>query len=184
VLQEIERQGAQRFLPIVGPAKGQILDEVVRTTKPTRVLEVGTLVGYSAIRMARLLPAQGHIISVEIDRARAREAQRNVARAGLAVKVQIRVGDAKRILPQLAGPFDLVFLDATKEEYLTYLRLVEPQLHPGSVVVADNAGVFADRLADYLEYVRHSGKYRSTYREATLEFHEEVRDGVEVSVRL
>jgi predicted O-methyltransferase YrrM len=91
--------------------------------------------------------------------------------------VQVLVGDAREIIPKLPGSFDMVFLDAEKNEYLQYLLLVENKLHMGSVVVADNAGIFADQMSDYLGYVRSSGRYKSRY----LPFG---GDGVEVSVKL
>jgi len=84
----------------------------------------------------------------------------------------------------LHGTFDVVFIDAEKSEYYTYLKLVEPRLHRGSVVVADNAGVFAREMKEYLYHVRHSGKYESRYYESTMEFDPNTKDGVEVSTKL
>jgi predicted O-methyltransferase YrrM len=77
----------------------------------------------------------------------------------------------------LTGKFDMVFIDAAKEEYFDYLKLMEKKLHKGSVIVADNAGIFADQMKEYLDNVRSSGKYTSKY----MPFGE---DGVEVSVKL
>jgi len=81
------------------------------------------------------------------------------------------------VIPKLKGPFDLVFIDADKSEYLDYLRLVEDKLHKGSVVVADNAGIFADQMQDYLDYVRSSQRYKSKFVRIG-------RDGLEISVKL
>ena len=184
VLREIEAIGSKSFIPIIGPKKGKILEAAVRERKPKLVLEVGTLVGYSAILMARFLPKDGRIISIEMDRNSAEIARRNIGKAGFSGKTEVIVGDAKHVIPRFNEFFDLVFIDATKEEYLTYLKLVEAKLRRGSVVVADNAGIFADRLAEYLAYVRNSGKYRSRYYESTLEFNDNVKDGVEVSTKL
>lgn len=184
VLREIEAIGNKSFIPIIGPKKGKILEDAVRERKPKLVLEVGTLVGYSAILMARFLPKDGRIISIEMDRNSAEIARRNIEKAGFSGKIEVIVGDAKRVIPRFNEFFDLVFIDATKEEYLTYLKLVDGKLQRGSVVVADNAGIFADRLAEYLAYVRNSGKYRSRYYESTLEFNDNVKDGVEVSTKL
>lgn len=184
ILREIERHGERSFIPVIGPKKGKILDNVVRKVKPGTVLEVGTFIGYSAIRMARLVPKHSRIVSLEIDGNSAQIAKRNIGRAGLSDKVQVIVGDAKNIMPTLEGPFDIVFLDAEKSEYLTYLKLAEGKLHKGSVVVADNAGVFAKEMANYLGYVRNSGLYRSKYYESTLEFNDDIKDGVEVSIKI
>jgi len=177
VLEEIEKIAERSFIPIVGPQKGQILVEIIRETKPKRVLEVGTLIGYSAISMGRELAADAHLITVEIHANQAKMAEENIRRAEIPSTVEVLVGDAIEVLPKLKGKFDLVFIDATKEEYLKYLQLVENKLHKGSVVVADNAGVFADQMRDFLDYVRSSGKYRSRYVPIG-------EDGLEISVKL
>ncbi len=91
--------------------------------------------------------------------------------------MEIRVGDAKQLISAVAGPIDLLFLDAAKEEYLAYLKLAEPLLAPKAVVVADNVKRFADAMRDYLEYVRKSGNYES-------ECHDFGFDAVEVSRRV
>ncbi len=184
ILKEIEEQGAKSFIPIIGPKKGKILDDAVMECEPRVVLEVGTLIGYSAIRIARLLPEKGRVISIEKDRVSARISKENVARADLSKKIKVLVGDARNVIPELHESFDLVFLDAEKSEYLTYLELAEEKLHAGSVIVADNAGVFAKEMSDYLTYVRDSGRYRSQYYESTLEFNDDIIDGVEISLRL
>jgi predicted O-methyltransferase YrrM len=177
VLRDIDERSRRRFLPIIGPAKGRLLEEVVARHRPMRVLEVGTLVGYSAILMARRLPSGGKILTLEANPRAVETATENLQRAGLADRVEIVSGDARRTIPTLEGPFDLVFLDGTKEEYLDYLRLVEPMIPQGGVVVADNAGMFALAMAPYLEYVRDSARYRSQY-------HDFGSDGVEVSIKL
>ena len=184
VLKEIEEIGEKNFIPVIGPKKGKLLDAVVRRTKPKLVLEVGTFIGYSAIRMARVMPDRGRIITLEINKTSADMAKENIEKAGFSDRVRIIRGDAKRIIPTLAGVFDLLFLDAEKDEYLTYLRSAERKLRKGSVVVADNVGVFANEMADYLSYVRTSGRYRSKCHESTLEFNDDIKDAVEVSVKL
>ncbi len=184
VLREIEEMGERSFIPVIGPKKGKILDDAVKNVKPKLILEVGTLIGYSAIRMARVMPEKGRIITLEINKGSAEKAKKNIERAGFSDKIQIVVGDARKIIPKLDGVFDRLFLDAEKSEYLTYLKLVEGKLRKGSVIVADNAGVFAKEMADYLSYVRTSGGYRSKYYESTLEFNDDIKDGVEVSVKL
>jgi predicted O-methyltransferase YrrM len=177
VLKEIERLARSEFLPIIGPYKGQILLEVIHEIKPKRILEIGTLVGYSTILMGKELGSDAHLVTIEIDPDEARMAEENINRAEIAPTVEIRVGDAIDVLLKLEGMFDLVFIDADKNEYLTYLKLVENRLHKGSVVVADNVGFFANQMRDYLEYVRSSGKYSSRYVPAN-------GDGLEISVKL
>ncbi len=184
VLREIEKIGERNFIPVIGPEKGLILDKVIRDSKPKRVLEIGTFVGYSAIRIARLLPPGGELICIEKNAHHAETARMNLERAGLSERVEIIVDDAKDAIPSLRGTFDVVFIDAEKSEYYTYLKLVESRLHRGSVLVADNAGAFAREMSDYLSYVRNSGKYDSQYHESTMEFDPSTKDGVEVSAKL
>jgi len=177
VLREIERAARRRYLPFIGPRKARVLAELARGARPKRVLEVGTLVGYSAIVMGKELDADAQIITIEIDAGKAREAERNIFRAEVAPLVKVIVGDAREVLPKLEGEFDFVFLDAAKWQYMEYLRLVEGRLQEGCVVVADNAGAFAYEMKDYLEHVRSSGLYESRYVPVG-------GDGFEVSVKL
>jgi predicted O-methyltransferase YrrM len=184
VLKRIEKQAPRRGLPIIGPERGKVLDEVMESYAPSRVLEVGTLVGYSAIRMARHLSPGGRLTCIDIDEKIAEEARSNIEDAGLSGVVRVLVGDAKKLIPSIEGPLDLVFLDATKTEYLIYLRACEPKLHKGSVIVADNVKSHIAELGDYLGYVRGSGGYSSSYREAPPNQGSDYGDAVEISVRL
>jgi predicted O-methyltransferase YrrM len=177
VLRTIERMMRRRFLPIVGPKRGKILIDIIREIRPRRILEVGTLVGYSAVLMGKELENDAHLTTIEIDADEAKVARENIEKAQISLKVDVIEGDAKKVLPTLSGRLDMVFIDAEKTEYLQYLCLIERRLHKGSVVVADNAGIFADEMRDYLNYVRSSDKYGSKY----VPFGE---DGVEVSTKL
>ena len=177
ILGKIEALSEKRFLPIIGPEKGTVLSDIIHEFKPKRILEVGTLIGYSAILMGKNLTADAEIVTIEIHPDDAEHAKRNIQQAEIPPKVRVLVGDAKQIIPTLKGKFDIVFVDAEKTEYLQYLHLAEEKLHKNSVVVADNAGIFADQMQDYLTYVRSSGKYRSRYFGFG-------SDGVEVSVKL
>jgi predicted O-methyltransferase YrrM len=183
VLRSIEAEAGRQGLPIIGPAKGLYLDGAVTKHKPKRILEIGTLVGYSAIRMARLLPKGGRITCLEINPSMDKVAASNIERAGLSDRVQIMVGDAMRLIPKLRGVYDMVFIDAEKRDYLAYLKGCERLLHHGSVIVADNVKVFANEVADYLDYVRNSGLYSSTYREAAFNANPTMADAVEISIR-
>lgn len=176
VLKEIERRAGREYLPIIGQRKGRVLAEAVREARPRRVLEVGTLIGYSAILIARELDREAELIVIEIHEDEAVEAEENIRRAEVPPSVKILVGDAVEVIPRLDGSFDLVFFDAEKREYMDYLRLVEERLHEGSVVVVDNAGIFAVQLRGFLDYVRRSGKYRSRYVPVG-------GDGLEISVK-
>jgi predicted O-methyltransferase YrrM len=177
VLKEIERKANREFLPIIGPHKGQVLLKVIHEIKPKRVLEIGTLVGYSTILMGKELGSDAHLVSIEIDPDEAQIAEENIKRAKIPSIVEILVGDAIDVLPRLEGMFDLVFIDAEKSDYLNYLKLIENRLHKGSVVAVDNVGFFASQMRKYLEYVRSSGKYDSRYVPAN-------GDGIEISAKL
>ena len=146
--------------------------------------------GYSAILMAAaasdILHEDRKVVTIEIDRSIADIARKNVAAAGLSEKINVIVGDALEVIPKLDWKFDLLFLDAAKSEYLTYLKLAEDKvLKRGAVIVADNVEVSKNEMLDYLKYVRSSGGiYKSETIETTLEFTPNVRDAIEVSIKV
>jgi predicted O-methyltransferase YrrM len=184
VLKEIEAIGKRSFIPSIGPVKGNILAEVVKKTRPKRILEVGALYGYSAILMAKNSPAGVEIVSVEKSPEHVRIAMKNIKRAKMEETIKMVEGDGTSELRKLSGSFDLVFLDAEKTEYLVYLKAVEKNLHKGSVIVADNVGIFKDQMQDYLEYVRNNGSYESRTVETLLEFSDTTKDAMEISEKL
>ncbi len=163
VLHSIEELANKKYLPIVGPEKGSVLVDVLREIKPKRVLEIGALIGYSTILMAKELESEARIITIEIDEDEAKIAEENIKKARIKPKINVIVGDALKILPKLEGKFDFVFIDAAKREYIKYLKLIEDKLHKGSLLVADNAGCFAESMKEYLEYVRSSKEYKSKF---------------------
>jgi predicted O-methyltransferase YrrM len=177
VLKEIERMAEKEFLPIVGPRKGQVLVQVIHEIKPKYVLEIGSFIGYSAVLIGKELESDALLVTIEIHVDEAKMARENIRGAEVPPTIEVIVGDAIKALPKLEGKFDMVFIDADKTEYIDYLRLVEDKLHQGSVIVADNAGTFANQMKSYLDYVRSSGKYRSRYVPVG-------EDGLEVSVKL
>ncbi len=184
VLQEIEAIGKRSFIPSIGPVKGKILAEVVNKTRPRRILEVGALYGYSAILMAKNSPPKTEIISVEKNPEHVRIAVENIRQANMEGRIRVIEGDGRTELGKLSGSFDLVFLDAEKTQYLAYLKAVEKNLHKGSVIVADNVGIFKDQMGDYLEYVRKKGPYKSRTLETLLEFSDSTKDAMEISEKL
>jgi predicted O-methyltransferase YrrM len=177
VLEKIESLSEQQSdLPILGARKGKLLAELVRKHKPKHILEVGTLIGYSAILMARELPPGARITCVEVSADNAATARENIAEAGLADRIEIVVGPGKAVIPTLKGPFDFMFIDAAKKEYLDYLKAAEPMLAKNAVVVADNVGMFREKVAPFLQHVKKGGGYTS-------ETHDFGTDAVEVSRR-
>lgn len=176
VLRRIEAE-PQKYPIIIGRERGRVLDEVVTKYHPKRVLEVGTFVGYSAIRIGRLLPEGGRMTCLDKDAEVLKLARKHIEDAGLSDRIELKAGDAKLTIQSVGGPLDMVFLDADKTEYLRYLKLLEGKLRKGSVVAADNVKTHAGELVEYLDYVRNSGRYSSSY-------HEVGADAVEVSVKL
>jgi predicted O-methyltransferase YrrM len=126
----------------VSANEGKLLYLIARMSRARRILEIGTLAGYSTTWLARALPAGGSLITLEREPLHAEVARRNLARAGVSEVVEIRVGNAAESLRDLirggAEPFDLVFLDADKAGYVEYLDLALQLSHPGTVILADN----------------------------------------------
>jgi predicted O-methyltransferase YrrM len=124
------------------------------------------------------------LISVEKDQKLTNIARKNIEKARLSEKIQVINGDALEIIPRLKSKFNMIFLDATKSEYLKYLQLIEKYslLNKRAVVVADNVLIYENEMRDYLDYVRNSGKYISRTTETSLEFTKNVKDALEVSI--
>jgi len=144
VLESALRASAEAGLPpiSVSPTQGKLLHLIARGQGARRILEIGTLGGYSAIWLARALPPDGHLITLEADTRHAEVARENLALAGLADLTEVRVGRAQETLPHLisagAGPFDLIFIDADKPGYPDYLRWSLDLARPGTIIIADN----------------------------------------------
>ncbi len=126
----------------VAANQGKLLHLLARLQGARTILEIGTLGGYSTIWLARALPPDGRLITLELDPKHAEVARANIARAGLGGRVEVRVGPASESLARLssegARPFDLVFIDADKEGYPDYLGWALRLTRPGSLIVADN----------------------------------------------
>jgi len=184
VLAALDRFGRERsFLMNVGDRKGEILDAEVRARRPARALEIGAFCGYSAVRIARLLREwDGRLVSLEASARNAEVARAMVELAGLGSLVDVRHAKAEEAIPSLGTPFDLVFIDHWKDLYLPDLLRLEKHglLRSGSVVVADNVGLF-DASA-YFAHVRGSGRYDSRNVASSVEYRDELPDAVEISV--
>jgi predicted O-methyltransferase YrrM len=126
----------------ISPAVGRLLTLLAQSHGARTILEIGTLGGYSAICLARALPPRGRLVTLEFNPTHAEVARANVARAGLADRVEVRVGRAADSLAQLAaegdGPFDLIFIDADKPSYVEYLHWSLRLARPGTLIIADN----------------------------------------------
>ena len=133
----------------VGPSEGKLLGLLLRMIGARKVVEFGTLAGYSALHMARVLPLDGHLWSLELDPRHAEVARDNLALAGLSERATILIGPALEALPilEVEAPFDAVFLDADKGNYDRYGRWAAAHLRPGGLLLGDNAFLFG-RLLD------------------------------------
>ena len=170
----------------VGPEQGRALSVVLAAAGARRVLELGTLFGYSAIWIARALPADGHLDTVEIDPMHADAAEHWIAEAGLANRVTVHRGAALDVARSLPGPYDAVFMDAVKTEYPLYLDEALRLVRPGGLVLADNVhrgGAVADpdarddgaeAIREYLRRISTDPRLLSTVLDAG--------DGLAVSV--
>ncbi len=138
------RRSADAGLPPinVAPNQGKLLQLLAQSQRARRILEIGTLGGYSTIWLARALPADGRLITMEFDPKHAEVARANLSHAGLSGIVEVRVGSAIDLLPRLhaegGGPFDLIFIDANKDGYPEYFSWALKLSRKGSVIIADN----------------------------------------------
>ena len=152
-LEEALAAGEAAGLPpiSVSPLQGRFLSVLARGAGARRILEIGTLAGYSTIWLARALPAGGRLVTLELEPKHADVARKNLRRAGLEHAVEVRVGPALASLRALkeegVEPFDLVFIDADKQGYAGYLEHALPLSHPGTLILADNV-VRSGEVAD------------------------------------
>jgi predicted O-methyltransferase YrrM len=138
LLRELEREGNEQHLPIVDAEVGGLLRVLATAIGSRRILEVGTAIGYSGIWLAGALPADGMLLTMEVDAKRAKVARDNFARSGLAGRVSVIVGDAMRMIAKVSGPFDLIFQDGDKGQYSPLLDRLVDLLRPGGLLITDN----------------------------------------------
>ena len=126
----------------ISPNEGKLLYLIAKMSRAKRMLEIGTLGGYSTTWLARALPVDGKLITLELDQKHADVARRNLNRAGVSDRVEIRVGRAvdslRTLIDHVETPFDLIFVDADKPSYPDYLTLAMQLAHPGTIILADN----------------------------------------------
>jgi caffeoyl-CoA O-methyltransferase len=151
LLAEMQAHGARERIPILDAQSGALLHVLARAIGARRIVEVGTAIGVSTLHLARALPADGELVSFEIDCERRDAAQAYLDRDELQARIELRLQDARAGLAELASPFDLAFLDGVKAEYDEYLRLVVPLLRRGGLVAVDNvlmSGTVAENESD------------------------------------
>jgi predicted O-methyltransferase YrrM len=149
-------------IPNVGRRKGRVIRRLIEKHECEHALEIGSLLGYSAILIASALPPRGRLVCLEANPYLAKFVKSNAETAGVGKRVKVIVGEALRAIPLLPGRFDFVLIDAEKEDYLDYLRQLEPKLARGAVIVADNTGIYRKDVKPYIDYVRdEAGRYTS-----------------------
>jgi predicted O-methyltransferase YrrM len=151
----------------IEPAMGVFLNLCAKTIGAKTIVEFGTSYGISTIYLAAAKDVGGKIIGTELEATKAEKARANLEEAGLGDLVDIRVGDAMETLKEIEGPVDLLFLDGWKDLYVQMAKMMEPELRPGSLVLADNIHTFPDELKAYLDYM---GRADGPYASVTLPF--------------
>jgi caffeoyl-CoA O-methyltransferase len=150
---------------MVGLIEGAFLSFLVYLAQPKRVLEVGTFTGWSTIAMARALPAGGSLVTCDVNEETTAVARRYAEEAGVADRIDFRVGPGSEILARLEGPFDFAFIDADKGGYVDYYEAILPKLAPGGVIAADNTlfgsdpdGEITRAMTRFNEHVLHDDR--------------------------
>jgi predicted O-methyltransferase YrrM len=147
----------------VNPDEGAFLRALAEKVHAMEGLEIGTSNGYSSIWIAMGLRKQyGHLLTMEIDEGRAKLARTNFRAAGLDSVITLKLGDALEEVPKLRGPYDFVFIDAWKKDYIKYLDMVIPIVRPGGVIVAHNVTDLREELTDFIRAVQTNPKLETT----------------------
>jgi predicted O-methyltransferase YrrM len=192
VLKDIARSGDEQDLPLVDPEVGVLLRVLATAVQATRILEIGTAIGYSGIWLAGALPAGGTLLTMEMDEQRAQQARGHFARAGLSDRVSVIVGDAQRMLAKVSGPFDLIFQDGDKKLYSPMLDRLVDLLRPAGLLVTDNVLWSGEVVPGFVEKPQH----KTADTQAIIEYNQRLnshpalitstvplRDGVAISVK-
>lgn len=181
VIDEVDRFCREHTVYMIGPAKAKRLAELVREKKPELVVECGTAIGYSGLWIARELKAagRGKLITIEIDEGRVQQARANFEKAGLADIVEVRRGDARELAGKIQGPVDFLFIDCNYSNYRPCFQAIEKQLAAEAVVVADNVGIGAAGMKDYLDHVRSRYESKTEWFEIDLPWGK--RDAMEIT---
>lgn len=188
----IETEARRERVPIIRKETGALLKTLVALRQPRQILEVGTAVGYSALLMSRVMPEDGQITTIEKYEKRIPVARRNFERAGKERCITLLEGDADEILRTLSGPYDFIFMDAAKGQYIHWLPILTGLLKPGGVLVSDNVLQDGDLIESRYAVERRNRTIHTRMREYLYELtHRDdlescvlpVGDGVAISVK-
>jgi caffeoyl-CoA O-methyltransferase len=183
LLLELEQEAQRESIPIVGPVVGHLLFILARATGAAHILELGTATGYSGIFLGRACAGiKGRVLSLELNDAMAHRARGNFARAGLAEVVEVRVGEALKLMAAMSETFDLIFLDIDKESYLPALSHCRRLLKAGGLLVADNVG-FAG-AADFNHEILQNPAWCAVHLLSLLPRHSPEHDGLALAIKV
>ena len=149
VFNEIKKKALEDHIPIIMDDTLEIVANILKEIKPTKILEIGTAVGYSAMCFTNFLTEDGRIDTIEREAERVKEARENIEKVGVADKIQIYEGDAVEILPTLKERYDAVFIDAAKGKYPFFLKEALRMIKPNGIIFADNILYKGYVLSDY-----------------------------------
>lgn len=182
VLQDVDKRCREEGIPMLGPEKAEFLTTLVEKAKPSLIVECGTAIGYSGLWMLEKLKTagKGRLITVEIEPDRARDAQAHFDRAGFGDLVDSRTGDAMKVLQTINESVDFLLLDNNFSNYFPCFQAIEPRFVDGATVVADNVGIGADSMANYLEHVRSRYDCQTCWFDTELPWVK--RDAMEVTI--
>lgn len=182
LLLELEEEARQEGIPIVGPVVAELLYILVRASLARQILELGTATGYSAIYLARACDElNGQVVTLENDAGMASRARANFEKAGLAHRIQVRVGDAVEEIAGMSKPFDFIFMDIDKEDYVTVVPHCTRLLKSGGLLVTDNVGFRA--AEDFNRSISDNPQWRTVHLLSLLPLHSPEQDGLCLALR-
>lgn len=165
ICEEVEKEALRDEVPIIRQEMGNLLKVLIRTKQPKRILEVGTAVGYSAILMSENMPSDCTITTIEKYDKRIPVAKENFIRAGISDRVTLLEGDATDILKELKEPYDLIFMDAAKGQYINFFEDIMRLLNEGGLLISDNVLQEGDIVESRFGVTRRNRTIHSRMRE-------------------
>ena len=165
LVRTIEQEAIRDYVPIIRKESQSLLRVLLKIKKPGQVLEVGTAIGFSAILMGECLPENSHLTTIEKYEKRIPIAKENFKRAGMEDKITLLEGDAVEILKGLEGPYDFIFMDAAKGQYIHFLPEVLRLLAPGGILISDNVLQDGDVVESRYAVVRRNRTIHSRMRD-------------------
>ena len=193
VLGEIQKEAIAAEVPIVPPEVARLLSVLLTMQKPKNILEIGTAVAFSAGLMCRYLPEEGTVTTIDRYEVMLKDARVNIKRMGLEDKIKILEGDAADILPTLEGPYDVIFMDAAKGQYINFMPEIMRLLKTGGTLVSDNVLQDGDIIESHYAVTRRNRTiykrmreylYELTHRDDLVTAVLPVGDGITVSTKV